>query len=114
MLLPSAIAIDETSIPYFRDYIHDGFHVEYLLFVANQYGNHLINIYAYGSFPKDFKIPGSMIQSLRPVTFEESLDPLKDAPRASPVNGVEGDVLEATYPETESVPPGKALFEGKE
>ena len=84
--LPAAIAVDETSIPYFRKYIHEAFQVEYLLLVANQYGNQLINIFAYGSFPEGFKLSGSSIRRLPPVTIEKSIGSVEDGTQDSPAD----------------------------
>ncbi|MCK4659615.1 MAG: NHL repeat-containing protein [Phycisphaerae bacterium] len=44
------LAIDATSLPYFRDYMHEGFNAEYLLFVADTHDHSVVNIYAFGSF----------------------------------------------------------------
>ncbi|UCE59651.1 MAG: hypothetical protein JSU63_19680 [Phycisphaerales bacterium] len=64
LVLPSTLAVDKTSIPYFQKYIHEKFNTEYLLIVASQYGQHLISVYAFGSFPEGFKLEGSQIASL--------------------------------------------------
>ena len=64
MVLPSTLAIDSTSIPYFKKYFHKDFNVEYLLFVANQYGSRLINIYAFGSFPEGYELSESKIKTI--------------------------------------------------
>ena len=52
--LPSSLAIDADSIPYFRQYIHPDFKADYLVFVVSQYGAHLVNVYAFGSFPEGY------------------------------------------------------------
>jgi len=41
LVLPSTLAIDVTSLPYFKQYIHKDFRAECLLFVVSQYGRYL-------------------------------------------------------------------------
>lgn len=78
MILPSSLAIDKTSIPYFQEYVHEGFKVEYLLFVANQLGQHLINVYAFGSFPEGFELPASKIERLPEPESDAGIGPLDE------------------------------------
>lgn len=75
--LPSTVAIDTTSIPYFQSYIHKSFKVDYLLFVASQYSERLINVYAFGAFPPGFRLDESEIQSIEPVPIKEGIGPVK-------------------------------------
>ncbi len=72
LVLPATVAIDATSIPYFKQYIHEDFDVEYLLFVSSQYGQHLISVYAFGSFPEGYQLSEAQIASLPPVDEEEA------------------------------------------
>ncbi len=62
--LPSSLAADATSLPYFQQYAHKDFTVEYLLFVVSQYGPHLLNVYAFGSFPEGYRLAESEIATL--------------------------------------------------
>jgi sugar lactone lactonase YvrE len=78
LVLPSQLAIDKTSIPYFKQYVHKDFSVEYLLIVANQYGPYLINVYAFGSFPEGYQLSESEIARLPEVSPEEGLGPLPE------------------------------------
>jgi sugar lactone lactonase YvrE len=71
LVLPATVAVDATSIPYFKEYIHEDFDVEYLLFVSSQYGQHLIGVYAFGSFPEGYQLSQAQIASLPPVEEEE-------------------------------------------
>ena len=64
LYLPSSLAIDRSSIPLFKDYVHPDFRTEYLLFVASQYGPHLISIYAFGSFPEGYQLSESEVKTL--------------------------------------------------
>lgn len=48
LVLPAALAIDATSLPAFRKYVHPDFEPQYLLFLVNQYGRNKVSVYAYG------------------------------------------------------------------
>jgi sugar lactone lactonase YvrE len=84
LVLPAGVAVDATSLPYFRQYIHKDFSAEYLLFVASQYGRHLISVYAFGSFPEGYQLSQSQIASLPAVGGAQDIKP------AAPSEGVEG------------------------
>jgi len=73
MVLPSTLAIDATSIPYFKQYIHKDFTVDYLLFVANQYGSRLINVYAFGSFPEGYELSESEVATIPRLPMEQGV-----------------------------------------
>ncbi len=75
--LPSTLAIDTTSLAHFQNLVHHAFRVEYLLFVASQYGEHLINVYAFGSFPPGYKMKESEIQSLPSAPIQEGIGPVQ-------------------------------------
>lgn len=64
MVLPSSLAIDEASVEYFKEYLHEDFNAKYLLFVANQYGRRMINVYAFGEFPEGYQLQESTIEIL--------------------------------------------------
>lgn len=75
--LPSTLAIDTTSIPYFQKYVHKSFKVDYLMFVASQYSERLINVYAFGSFPPGFRLDASEIQSVESAPIKEGIGPVE-------------------------------------
>lgn len=75
--LPSTLAIDTTSIPQFQSMAHKDFNIAYLLFVASQYGTHLVSVYAFGSFPPGFRLDESQIQSLEPQPMKEGIGPVR-------------------------------------
>ncbi|MEW6072970.1 MAG: hypothetical protein AB1726_10325 [Planctomycetota bacterium] len=83
MVLPATLAIDTTSLPYFEQYVHEDFRVDYLLFVANQYGSHLINVYAFGSFPEGYKLDETEIAKLPAVDPGMGIGPVS-APEGEP------------------------------
>lgn len=79
LVLPSTVALDATSLPYFTQYIHKDFQAEYLVFVANQYGPHLVNVYAFGSFPEGYELSDAKITTLEPIRMgEEGIGPVDD------------------------------------
>ena len=84
MVLPAGITIDTASIPYFRQYVHKDMNVEYLLFVSNQFGEHLISIYAFGSFPEGYQFEQGQIASLPPVGAGQDAEPVIQAPPTQP------------------------------
>jgi streptogramin lyase len=77
LVLPSTLAIDATSLPYFKQYVHEDFNAEYLLFVASQFGQHLISVYAFGSFPEGYKLSEAEIATLPKISPEESMGPVE-------------------------------------
>ena len=48
LYLPTDISIDYTSVDFFQKFAAPGFHLEYLILVANQFGPHKINVYGFG------------------------------------------------------------------
>jgi streptogramin lyase len=97
--LPSTLAIDASSIPYFQKYVHEAFEVDYLLFVASQFGERLVNVYAFGSFPPGYKLPSAEIRSLDASPIQEGIGPVSgDEPQAGPTP-------EQTPPDEESPKP---------
>ncbi len=85
--LPASIAIDKTSIPYFKKYLHKDFKAESLLFVASQYGQYLINVYAFGSFPEGYNYAASNIRELPSTADEKNIGPIDGAPKPNPETG---------------------------
>ncbi|MFQ5494339.1 MAG: hypothetical protein ACE5EX_03065 [Phycisphaerae bacterium] len=79
MNLPSSLAIDATSVPYFRKYVHEKFAVDHLLFVANQFGPYPINIYAFGSFPPGYTPAAAAIAPIEAGPEDAGLPPVDDS-----------------------------------
>ncbi len=75
--LPSSIALDKTSIPYFQKYVHEKFRVDYLAFVASQYGARLINVYAFGTFPDGFNLSEGEVAEMPALPVEEGIGPVE-------------------------------------
>ncbi len=75
LVLPSTVAIDKTSLPYLTSYVHKDFQVEYLVFVVNQYGPYLVNVYAFGAFPGGYKLTESEVATLAPLPPKDDVAP---------------------------------------
>jgi len=76
--LPSTAAADATSVPYFQQYVHPDFKVDYLLFVVSQYGAHLVNVYAFGSFPEGYKFAELEIEELPELPEGGGIGPVEE------------------------------------
>ncbi|HVO23824.1 MAG TPA: hypothetical protein VMW56_09365 [Candidatus Margulisiibacteriota bacterium] len=48
LLLPAKVAIDYDNLQYFQQYAQPNFHVEYLILVTSQFGDHRISVLGYG------------------------------------------------------------------
>ena len=90
-VLPSTLAVDATSLPYFQEYVHKDFNAEYLLFVANQYGGHLVNVYAFGSFPEGYRMEASSIATLPEADENSGMGPLFTGEGELPSDPTEGN-----------------------
>ncbi|HRX84989.1 MAG TPA: SMP-30/gluconolactonase/LRE family protein [Phycisphaerae bacterium] len=80
--LPSTLAVDASSIPYFQKYVHKDFKVKYLLFVVSQYGQRLVNVYAFGAFPDGYHFSESDIAALPHLPIEAGIGPVEGADQA--------------------------------
>lgn len=49
MLLPTRVTINYDMVPYFKRYADPKFEVKHLVFVCNQFGNHPISVFGFGS-----------------------------------------------------------------
>lgn len=85
--LPSTIAIDRSSLPYFKQYIHEDFDAEYLLFVVSQFGRHLVNVYAFGAFPEGYRLGESELGELPSIDMSEGIGPVDDEQTGEPDGG---------------------------
>ncbi len=48
--LPADIDIDYDSVPFFQHYAEPGFNLEYIIVVANQFGNSSVNVFGFGRY----------------------------------------------------------------
>ena len=78
LVLPSSLATDETSLPYFREYIHKDFNPRYLLFVVSQFGPRLLNVYAFGSFPEGYRLSEAEVARLPAPADEKGIGQVKE------------------------------------
>ncbi len=92
--LPSSLAVDRTTIPYFQKFAHKSFEIDYLLFVVNQYGPHLVNVYAFGQFPDGFNVTESEIAVIPAVPEGAGIGPAEEEEKkeeSSPPNATQKD-----------------------
>ncbi len=62
MYLPSGIYIDYDNLEYFSRYEDKDFRLKYLVYVANMYGNHKLNVYGFGDWVGQ-PLPGEETES---------------------------------------------------
>ena len=62
MYLPTAVKIDYDNVGLFRKYAAPGFEIEYLILVANQFGQNKVAVYGFGAMTAD---PGDAIEGER-------------------------------------------------
>ena len=98
--LPSSVALDRSSIPYFQDLAHPSFHIDYMVFVANQYGGHLVNVFAFGGFPEGFKVSENEIATIPAVPKGAGIGPAEQSPPPESQPKNEKLPAEATPPAT--------------
>jgi DNA-binding beta-propeller fold protein YncE len=48
MFLPAKVVIDYDSVQYFQQFADPKFNIEYLVFVTNQFGERMVNVYGFG------------------------------------------------------------------
>jgi sugar lactone lactonase YvrE len=61
LVLPAKVTIDYDNLDYFRQYVEPDFEPEYLILVISQFGERLVNVYAYGkqkgqTYPTDAEL----------------------------------------------------------
>lgn len=52
LVLPAKVTIDYDNARYFEEFMQPGFQAEYLVFVTSQFGDRLVNVFAFGKDPK--------------------------------------------------------------
>jgi hypothetical protein len=76
LFLPAQIAIDYENIPYFEKFADPSFEIEHLIFVTSQFGERLVNVYAFGrergkEYPSDVKLREELEEKLQKRVEEE-------------------------------------------
>jgi len=56
MVIPAKVVVDYENTKYFQKYLDPGFEMEYLVLVTNQWGNHMVSVFAFGK-EKGIKYP---------------------------------------------------------
>ncbi len=77
MGMPAGAAIDTSTLEFFRPFIEPGFEAEFLVFVANQFGQNKIGVYAFGEMP-DW-VPPEETEETEETETETSPEPSADA-----------------------------------
>jgi len=77
LYLPARIAVDYEHGKYFEKDVDPKFEVEYLLFVTNQFGDRMVNVYAFGKekgkkYPNDEEILGKLKERFRKEQGEKT------------------------------------------
>jgi DNA-binding beta-propeller fold protein YncE len=49
MNLPTVVKVDYDNVEYFQKYVADGFEIEYLILVVNQFGSNKVQVFGFGS-----------------------------------------------------------------
>jgi hypothetical protein len=104
MGLPAGVCLDATSIDAFRSYVHQDFEPEYLLFVANEFGNHKIGLYAFGH-PKEGRVIAPPAKSASPTASP----PGAAQPTTPPPGATPPAKQPAAGPPSTTSQPGKAV-----
>ena len=70
LYLPAKVAIDYENIDFFRGFAAPGFEIEYLVVVTNQFGDHMVSVFAYGKakgekYPTDEDLTKTLQESLK-------------------------------------------------
>jgi hypothetical protein len=76
MFLPAKVVIDYDTIPYFQRFADPKFNIEYLVFVTNQFGDRMVNVYGFGKerdveYPSEKDLMKQAEERLRKMQEEE-------------------------------------------
>jgi len=76
LYLPARVVVDTEHRKYFESYVDPNFEVESLLFVTNQFGDGMVNVYAFGKekgkkYPSDEEILGKMKERFKQEQSEK-------------------------------------------
>ncbi len=75
-LLPAQVTIDYDNLKYFEPYVDPGFEMKYLILVTSQFGDHRVNVFAFGQakgkhYPTDAELM-KQIEELRQKEREKA------------------------------------------
>ncbi|MBF0559995.1 MAG: hypothetical protein HQL08_14585 [Nitrospirae bacterium] len=79
LYLPAKVSIDYDNIKYFEQYVDPNFQVEYLIFITNQFGDRMVNVYAYGKekgkkYPTEEELKHQLMERLKQLEKEKGQD----------------------------------------
>jgi len=75
LYLPAKVAIDYENIDFFRGFAAPQFEIEYLVVATNQFGNHMVSVFAYGKakgekYPTDEELTKTLEESMRKTNVQ--------------------------------------------
>jgi sugar lactone lactonase YvrE len=75
LYLPAKVAIDYENIDFFRGFAAPQFEIEYLVVATNQFGDHMVSVFAYGKakgekYPTDEELTKTLDESLRKTNVQ--------------------------------------------
>ena len=82
LTLPADITLDYDNVGLFQKYAVEGAKIEFLVLVSNQYGRNKINVYGFGSFPKQLL----SAETRQPAEPEQQPQQEEQAGSVSPLN----------------------------
>jgi DNA-binding beta-propeller fold protein YncE len=84
LYLPAKVAVNYDSVKYFEKYLEPNFKAEYLVFVTSQFGQRMINVYAFGK-EKGVKYPSDeeLLKELK-EKIEKNMDKIERIEPATP------------------------------
>ncbi|MHC4463529.1 MAG: 6-bladed beta-propeller [Planctomycetota bacterium] len=85
MNLPATIVVDYDNVGFFQKYAVQGAHIEFLVFVSNQYGPNKISVYGFGTFPGSGRAISQAGASVSPALPLRSLRSETDSSSASAI-----------------------------
>jgi DNA-binding beta-propeller fold protein YncE len=56
--VPAAIAVDQSTLPHFAEYVDPRFEAQYLIFVTSMVGEQMVGVYAFGELKPGVPVPG--------------------------------------------------------
>jgi len=75
LYLPAKVAVDYENIDFFRGFAAPQFEIEYLVVATNQFGDHMVSVFAYGkakgeNYPTDEELTKSLEESMRKTNVQ--------------------------------------------
>jgi sugar lactone lactonase YvrE len=88
MYLPAGVHIDYTNVDYFAKFVDKDFRLKYLLYVANMFGNHKLNVYGFGEWVGP-SLPGEEEGKIEKTEDLEKVEKLDKVEKLEKTEGTE-------------------------